>query len=291
MTNKENTYPTKAFVETTVAHDNAVSILANKNITLTSQIGAGSPFAITMLGNARHLIVAGELTLIDVILKGDSITDGAIINGGIDVNGKLMMDGNAAIQNCYNGIAHGGGIFVAALGTVEISGNTQIKNNTTSGDGGAIFTTNFSYKNPADEPSYTNISIALIGTTFSGNIAGTAFAPPSNASYFTNRPTIPFNGNLLNNNDINYRCDTTSVSITGDDIICASSTTTLSPTVGGIWVSNNPTIAEVSNSGVVTALKAGTVTFTFINDNGCSAVTLPITIKPKITPKTRIKVR
>mgnify|MGYP003877703987 CR=1 FL=1 len=70
------------------------------------------------------------------------------------------------------------------------------------------------------------------------------------------------------------------VSITGDDLLCIGETTTLSPSTGGTWTSNNPAVATVSNSGVVTAISGGSTTFTFEHDTtGCvSDPTLPITI-------------
>lgn len=62
------------------------------------------------------------------------------------------------------------------------------------------------------------------------------------------------------------------VSITGPTAICVNGTTTLSPTTGGTWVSNNPTVASVNNSGVVTAIGPGKVTFTFTNTaTGCAS--------------------
>ncbi|RZJ70029.1 PKD-like domain-containing protein [Flavobacterium sp.] len=66
------------------------------------------------------------------------------------------------------------------------------------------------------------------------------------------------------------------VSSTGS--VCVGSTTTLSPTSGGTWVSNNPTIASITNAGVVTGLASGTATFTFTNGSGCANTTGNITV-------------
>lgn len=75
-------------------------------------------------------------------------------------------------------------------------------------------------------------------------------------------------------------------SVTGSNTICVGSTTILSPTSGGTWTSSNPAVATVSNSGIVTGLSNGVVTFTFTSTQGCvSNVTAPVTIisKPTIT--------
>ena len=74
------------------------------------------------------------------------------------------------------------------------------------------------------------------------------------------------------------------VNITGPDEICIGTTTTLSPTTGGTWVSSADTVATVSAGGVVTGVAPGVATFTFISDDGC--VSLPtgaITVNPRPT--------
>ena len=60
------------------------------------------------------------------------------------------------------------------------------------------------------------------------------------------------------------------VSIVGDSTICIGYTTQLSPIGGGIWVSSNSKIAEVTNAGVVTGKAPGKVTFEFVDvSSGC----------------------
>jgi len=62
------------------------------------------------------------------------------------------------------------------------------------------------------------------------------------------------------------------VEIEGSTNLCAGYTVQLSPSSGGFWTSNNPTVASVSNSGVVLGLAPGAVTFTFVDaGTGCSA--------------------
>ncbi|MBF4485863.1 Ig-like domain-containing protein, partial [Flavobacterium sp. CSZ] len=71
----------------------------------------------------------------------------------------------------------------------------------------------------------------------------------------------------------------TAVSITGANSICINGTTTLSPTTGGTWASNNAAVATVSNQGIVTGISSGTATFIFTSTTGCvSAPTSAITI-------------
>lgn len=71
------------------------------------------------------------------------------------------------------------------------------------------------------------------------------------------------------------------VSITGANSICIGANTTLSPTTGGTWVSNNTSVATVSASGVVTAVGQGTATFTFTDaTTGCTNTTSAVTVNP-----------
>jgi hypothetical protein len=60
-------------------------------------------------------------------------------------------------------------------------------------------------------------------------------------------------------------------------LICMGDTTTVTPTSGGTWVSSNPSVAAVTQAGVVTGVTAGVgVTFTYTNNTtGCSATTTP----------------
>ncbi len=64
----------------------------------------------------------------------------------------------------------------------------------------------------------------------------------------------------------------------------ANSSTTLSPTSGGTWISSNPAVATVTNAGVVNGVSTGTATFTFTNTGtSCSATTLAVTVNPSNT--------
>jgi hypothetical protein len=66
--------------------------------------------------------------------------------------------------------------------------------------------------------------------------------------------------------------------LTAPATICQGSTATLSPTTGGTWTSSNPSVASITNSGVVTPGNTGTVTFTFTTNDGCSRTTASIQV-------------
>ena len=63
--------------------------------------------------------------------------------------------------------------------------------------------------------------------------------------------------------------------------ICVGGSTTASPSSGGTWISNNPSIPTITDAGVITAgSTAGTATFTFTESgpNGCSNTTSLLTV-------------
>ena len=73
------------------------------------------------------------------------------------------------------------------------------------------------------------------------------------------------------------------VSVTGPNPICVGSSTTLSPYSGGVWVSNNPAVASVNNSGIVMGISQGQATFTFTSSTGgCPSLpTTPVIVNPR----------
>ncbi len=67
--------------------------------------------------------------------------------------------------------------------------------------------------------------------------------------------------------------------------VCVGSTVTLSTISGGTWVSNDISLASITNAGVVTGIATGAPTFTFTDANHCSSTTNAITVNalPVIT--------
>ncbi|MBK6783583.1 MAG: Ig domain-containing protein [Saprospiraceae bacterium] len=61
--------------------------------------------------------------------------------------------------------------------------------------------------------------------------------------------------------------------------LCLGATLQLSPASGGMWTSSNPSVASVTNAGLVTALSAGVAIFTFVNSTtACSSTTSNLTV-------------
>jgi hypothetical protein len=120
----------------------------------------------------------------------------------------------------------------------------------------------------------------IMGITSGSNVEIIPSAQPGYTSTLLFSPN-PMNVTAnLTGKDIKY-CPV--ASITGATHICEGSTTQLTPTSGGTWISSDENVATVNNSGLVTAVGAGTATFTFTGSGisaGCSATTGTLTVIP-----------
>lgn len=153
-------------------------------------------------------------------------------------------------------------VTVDAIPIVSILGATSIcigdMTNLSPSTGGTWSSSNPAVATVANDGVVTGVSAGVVTFTFTNTSTGCVSAPTAGVTVNT----------------------TPAVSITGSSTICVGATTTLSPTTGGTWVSSNPSVASVTNAGVVTGLTAGTATFTFTNTaTGCQSMpTAPVTV-------------
>ncbi len=113
------------------------------------------------------------------------------------------------------------------------------------------------------------------------NNSGVVTAISEGQVTFTYRPIVPVCGTQLQSPVITVNPIPT-VFISGPSSICVGGKSNLSPSIGGTWVSTNPNIAAVTNTGEVTGLAAGSARFQFTNTQGCiSQLTAPVTVALK----------
>ena len=66
--------------------------------------------------------------------------------------------------------------------------------------------------------------------------------------------------------------------------LCIGGAITLNPSAGGTWISNNTSVATVTNSGIVTGQTVGSASFTFTdNSTSCSAITPTVSVVKPVT--------
>ncbi len=89
----------------------------------------------------------------------------------------------------------------------------------------------------------------------------------------TGTGTITFTGSSGCYNTMTITVNSSPAAITGDSVICAGLTTTMSDaTGGGLWSSGTPSVATiVSTTGVVTGATSGSSIITYTSANGCTA--------------------
>jgi pilin isopeptide linkage protein len=134
--------------------------------------------------------------------------NGGAINLSYRTTASLSTDKTTFTGNTAS---RGGAIFTQQ--TTEIKNNTSFSGNEASTEGGAIYTTLYSYANPADSSKYTNLNIEDT-TVFENNKTVALVNPPDNHDVFTNlrfeRTSLTDKSlisvdSLLNNYDINYK--------------------------------------------------------------------------------------
>lgn len=120
-----------------------ITIPAGANIILRS--AENEIFKLSKTENGRHFIVAGILTLENIIIDGNANSSALATKGGVQVNsgGAFIMEKGTVIENCYNISTSvssncGGGVQVNANGYFYMNGG-EINNNAAKGYGGAVY--------------------------------------------------------------------------------------------------------------------------------------------------------
>jgi len=155
-------------------------------------------------------VLSGIFTMTGGVISGNiANTGGAGYGGGVYIaGGTFNLSGGKITGNTTSTTAgaagNGGGVWVNTGAKFNVTGPAEISGNKApNGEGGGIYTANYNYADPALTSAYTNIGI-VSSAVVSGNQAKFTRVPPGNASYFTGRASDPFDGALLDNDNINY---------------------------------------------------------------------------------------
>ena len=157
--------------------------------------------------------------------------------------------------------------------------------------------TETSYLNVIPQPTVTAPSSICLGSNgqLSPTSGGTWSSSNNSIASVTNQGYVYSN----NQGSVNFTftdsqtgCSrTTTVEIANQFVelpsttMCVDGTIQLTPNSGGIWMSNNPTVANITTSGLVSAHLQGIATFTFTNSiTGCSQTTQNLTVNLGTNP-------
>ena len=126
-----------------------------------------------------------------------------------------------------------------------------------------------------------NTAIATISNTglVTGNLAGTAVITYTNLNGCTVNSMVTVNA-LPAISGLLSVCKGSQTQLTAATVgILNLWTNSITPVNSGVWLSSNMATANVSNTGLVTGIQAGSSTITYTNSLGCSQSVL-VTVKP-----------
>jgi hypothetical protein len=208
------------------------------------------------------------ITGVNQICLGDNPTLTASETGGswsssnpgvatIDLNGEITSEGQGTATITYDlttGVCAGSGTFLITINndlSVSLNGPSTI----CGGENTFVNASVSGVWSSSDESIVTISTTGVITGVGSGN-ASILFMSTEGCTAVLSTPIavvgIP------------------DVSLLGAAGICVNSTTSLSPTSGGIWISSNNGVASINSSGIVTGKSVGNATFTFIEStNWC----------------------
>ena len=234
------------------------STITNGTYTVTYDLSGAN----TATGNTATMVFSGGTgNFIAAALNqgatGITVTQVAAISCGVSVS-----SGNTAtfIINPLPSLSP-----ITGAGTVCI-GNTITLSNST----------------PGGTWSSADISIATVSN--SGVVNGVSVGAVDIT--YTSAPVNGCTNSTIKNIIVNALPPSTP--ITGTTTLCINTNTTLANSnAGGTWKSSNTSVATINNSGVATALSAGTTTITYIfpsNANGCTdSVYVSVIVDPAAT--------
>jgi hypothetical protein len=213
--------------------------------------------------------------------------------------GKLTMDANASytIENEYGVIAlvYGVGIsasyyYVGGSAVYDLTTGFLVNNEPYLDVNGKVFCDNrFNFKTLSDYASVLHLSNYLNWYINGVQVPGKTNTLEWDTTLVNGSYTVKLEvGELAGSKksaSTTFSVYVPKAVITGKTIIPNGGTTTLSPSTGGTWISNNPTIATVTNGGIVTAVALGKATFTFTSTaGGCMDTTDEITVIKPVMP-------
>ncbi|MBK7008866.1 MAG: Ig-like domain-containing protein [Saprospiraceae bacterium] len=236
-----------------------------------------------------------------------AITVGAGLTSGINYNGSVCLTSNSQLTATKTG---GTAPFVYTWsGPSGFTANTQTASITQSGnyyltitDGSGCQSTANGFVHVKFEPLVAavqttvcegqSVNLSASGANATSYVwgANAGNATSSTVNVFPVLPSSTYIVTVTNNVGCTGTASSTisvnakpTVSITGSNTLCVGSTSQLSPSTGGSWAVSDGSKATVTNSGLVTAIAAGTVNFTFTSTaTGCASnATNSITINAR----------
>jgi hypothetical protein len=256
---------------------NGVAFVANATttytVTGTDANGCVNTAQTTVTVNALPTVTASPNQTVcsgtNVTLTGGGASSYTWNNG---ITNGVAFVANATTTYTVTGTAANGCVNSAQT-TVTVNANPTINGPNNVCVGSLIQLT--ASPTPAATNAWTSSNAAIAAISNSGLV--TAISPGTT--------TITY----VNNNNCSVTAWITVnplPAISGNNTLCVGSTTqltgTFTPAANNAWSSSNPAVATITNTGIVSAIAAGSVVITYTNNLGCSA-SMSITVNPNPT--------
>lgn len=258
---KASVDPSTGVVTGVIFNYTAISVV---NISYTLPTGCGGIATVTInplpspIGGNRNICVAGSTTLTNSTTGGTwSSASPAIATAAA---GGVVTGVSAGLTTIS---------YTNALGcanTEEVTVNAMPGANT--GLANLCLPSGTTLSNPAGAGTWTSSNTTIASVNFSsgavtGINSGTANITYSKAAGCTSVTVVTVNAGLP--------------AITGTAVVCVGLNTTLTNTTsGGTWSSNDPSVASISATGIVTGVSLGNSTITY--SNGSCNTTREVTV-------------
>ncbi|MDP4213436.1 MAG: Ig-like domain-containing protein [Bacteroidota bacterium] len=263
------TYYYRAQVQST-----GCTLIATSNpITITATVGSTSVGGTLADASVCPSPNSTTLTLTDytgVIQKWQSSTNGGVTWSDIANTGATNTATNLAVTTSYRVNVKNGSCNAvnSSTGTVTVYPLPVVAAITGTATVCAGSTTTLSDITTGGVWTSGSTSVATVDG--SGVVTGVA----AGTSVITYTVTNGGGCSTAVSQTVTVNAQPTVAAITGTATLCAEGTTTLSNvSPGGVWTSDNTSVATVDASGIVTGISSGTsvITYTVTNGGGCSA--------------------
>jgi hypothetical protein len=216
-------------------------------------------------GTSQSVVITGNHFTGATSVTFNGTTASFTVNSNTQITATLpagASTGTIAVTTPSGTVVSASGFTVNPLPVLPaITGNTSVCIGSTTGLANGVAGGSWSSASPA---------VATINS--SGVVSGIAVGTSLITYTYTN-----------GNGCVNSVSTTITVNplpvVSAPSTVCLANTAQLSPATGGTWASNNPAVATVDNTGLVTPVGTGSTTFTFTNSTtNCSATTTAITV-------------
>jgi hypothetical protein len=215
-------------------------------------------------GSTATIGLSGSQVGVSYQLQRDGVNTGTLVAGTGSAITSAAFGGGQTLAGVYTVVSIVGGQNCKLMnGSVSINALPSAGADQTGALTCGVTTATLAATAPTVGTGTWSIISGTGGTITTPSSPTSTFTGTAGTTY-TLRWTVSNSPCVTSSDDVIIKFNQSpTASITGSSYICATSSTTLSPTSGGTWTSSNTSIATVTNAGIVTGVAIGSATLTF----------------------------